>query len=58
MYSLKSERLSNERLSIIETEAIAIKAYIINEPIKSQANDKLDAKANINKLNQNNISPK
>ena len=29
MYSLKSGRLSKERLSIIETDAIEIKAYII-----------------------------
>ena len=37
IYSLKSGRLSNERLSIIATDAIAIKAYIIKEPIKSHA---------------------
>ena len=58
IYSLKSGRLSNERLSIIATDAIAIKAYIIKKPIKSHANEELAAKAKTKRLNQNNISPK
>ena len=37
IYSLKSDRLSKERLSIIETDAMAIKAYIIKVPTKSHA---------------------
>lgn len=58
IYSLKSDRLSKERLSIIETDAMAIKAYIIKVPIKSHAKLKLVANAKIKRLNQNNISPK
>ena len=58
IYSLKSGRLSKERLSIIETDAIAIKAYIIKVPIKSHAKLELVANAKIKRLNQNNISPK
>ena len=58
IYSLKSGRLSKERLSIIETDAIAIKAYIIKVPIKSHAKLKLAANAKTKRLNQNNISPK
>ena len=58
MYSLKSGRLNKDLLSIIATEAIAIKAYIITQPIKSQAKPISAAIAKTNKLNQKRISPK
>ena len=58
MYSLKSGRLSNDRLSIIETDAMAIKKYMIRVHIRSDKNERLEARAKINKLNQNKISPK